>query len=143
MPFRERLATASDKHTQLFKQLARSATDHRRRLGIRCIANVYFSVARVDLSARKSVKTAQKREFIATFDPENFRIVRISIVPQKDDSGRVFGRVCYGSFRPLPRPAESLAIAGTPRHAAHVVTAFFPEARLIVFEEAYALYPLR
>src|SRR6266404_1384663 len=41
------------------------------------------------------------------------------------------------------RPAEPFTIARSPRIAAHVVTALFPEARLIFGEEAHAFDPLR
>src|SRR5919107_1590754 len=40
-------------------------------------------------------------------------------------------------------PAEALAVAARPGVAAHVVAAFFPEARLVFGEEAHALDPLR
>ena len=74
LTFRQRLAAARNQHAQLFKQLARSAADHRGRFRIRRVSDVDFSVVGVDLSARKRMKAAQKREFIAALDPENFRI---------------------------------------------------------------------
>src|SRR5438093_11518490 len=40
------------------------------------------------------------------------------------------------------RPAKPLAIAARPRITAHVIAAFFPVARLVVFEKAHALDPL-
>ena len=40
-----------------------------------------FSVARVDLSTGKSVKTAQKREFVTALYPEDFGIRGIGILP--------------------------------------------------------------
>jgi hypothetical protein len=39
-------------------------------------------------------------------------------------------------------PTESFAIACRPGIATHVIAAFFPVARLIVFEEAHAFDPL-
>src|SRR6185503_3504473 len=41
------------------------------------------------------------------------------------------------------RPPESFAVAGSPRHAAHVITAFFPKSRLVLFEKPHAFHPLR
>src|SRR5262245_34776391 len=40
-------------------------------------------------------------------------------------------------------PPESFTIARSPRHTAHVITAFFPVTRLVVLQKADPLNPLR
>src|SRR6266567_2060078 len=47
------------------------------------------------------------------------------------------------SAPPASRPTKSFPVAGRPRIAAHVITAFFPITGLVVFEKAHASNPLR
>ena len=52
----------------------------------------YDQIYRVDLATRKCVETTQKREFVAAFDPEDFRICGIGVLPEKNNCCGVFRR---------------------------------------------------
>src|SRR5215207_9617803 len=91
LTFGQCLATSNGQNAQLFKQLASGATNHRCGCCIRRVPDTDFSVARIDLTSGKGVKTTEKRKLVATLDPEDFRIRRIGILPEKN--------YCCGIFR--------------------------------------------
>ncbi len=111
LAFRHRLAAARDEDAQLFKQFTRSPADHRCGGRIGRVSDVDFSVSRVDLPAGKRMKATEKSEFVTALDPENFRILRICVLPEKNYRRRVFGNCAHDHLNLSPSPGPH----GTPR----------------------------
>ena len=64
----------------------------RDRVGEEIAVGEWFAITqdRIDLAAGKRVITAEKRELLAASHPVEFRILRISIVPEENYRGCIF-----------------------------------------------------
>jgi len=75
---------------QFFKQLARSARDHRGFFGAARVHHSGLDISRIELSAGERVIAAQKGELFTALHPENFRVLWICILTKEYDGSGVF-----------------------------------------------------
>ena len=97
--------------------------------------------AGVDLSARKRVKTAEKREFVAALDPEHLGLSGSVFCRRRITADASTALVDDRSIYLLTTSGISRRHRGPTAHRA-CGSHLLPRTGLIVFEEAHAFDPL-